>query len=196
MNMKTKRIVTIMSICLVALIVIAVVLGFGKKKEDENLYENSSEEIQIQGEGTDQSELEVVEEEPASAENVVVEKAEADFERWLVAGMVVGISLQYPEFEFTEIYLASETEMGNPGESKGAYVVFNCGGEEIALHSKPIEKERTEAGTKDLYTEELGFATFDEVNPSSIAKDECVSVEMDELSELISQSVLVTVYEH
>lgn len=71
-----------------------------------------------------------------------------------------------------------------------------CGGEKIAIHSKPLDEERTEAGTKDLYTENLGFASFDEVDVDSIDKDECVTVEMDELSELISQSVLVSVYEH
>lgn len=196
MNKKTKKIVIIMSICLAVLIVVALVLGMGKKKEDESLSENDSEELQIQSEGTDQSELEVVEEEPVQSENTMVEKEEASYERWLAAGMVVGVSLQYPEFEFTGIYLASESELDNSDESKGAYVVFECGGEEIALHSKPMEGERTEAGTKDLYTEELGFATFDEIALENIEKDECIAIEMDELSELIRQSVLVTVYEH
>ena len=186
MNKKTKKVVTIMSICLILLIIIAVVLGIGKKKENEGLPANSSEELQV--EGTDQSELDVVEEEPAPSENEIVEKADASYERWLAAGVVVGVSLQYPEFEFTGIYLAPENE--------SVYVVFECGGEEIAIHSKPIEEERTEAGTKDLYTEDLGYASFDEVDVESIAKDECETVEIDELSELISQSMLVTVYEH
>lgn len=189
-----KKLVSVLSICLIALIIIAVALNIAKQKDDDNLSSNSSGVIQ--NEGTNQSELETEVEEPVTSENVIVEKAEADYERWLAAGMVIGISLQYPEFDFKEIYLASETELGNSDGSKGAYVLFECEGEETGIYSRPLKEERTEAGTKDLYTEDLGFATFDEINPETIDKDKCVVVDMEELTELINQSILVTVYEH
>lgn len=192
MNKKMKKTVTVMSICLGILMAIAVALVVIEKKDD--LQTDVSGEIQ--NVETDQSELEVVEEEPVQSENIIVEKAEASYEKWLAASMVVGVSLQYSEFEFTGIYLASENELGNYSNSEGVYITFASAGEEITIHSKPLEGERTKVGTKDLYTEELGFASFDEVEEDSFDKEKCVTVEMSELSELISQSVLVSVYEH
>lgn len=195
MNRKTKKTVTIMSICLIVLIIVSIVLGIRFKEKSPDA-ENKEVSDMAQNVGTDQSELEVVEEEPAESENVIVEKAEANYEKWLAAGMIVGISLQYPEYEFTGIYLASDSGMENYGDSNGAYIVFECGGEEIAIHSKPLKEERTESGTKDLYTKDLGFATFNEVDADNIDVEDCESVEMEELTELIDQSMLVSIYEH
>lgn len=195
MNRKTKKIVTIMSICLIVLIIVAIILGMRSKEE---LPDVKNEEVtdMTQNIGIDQSELEVIEEEPADSENVIVEKAEANYERWLAAGMIVGISLHYPEYEFTGIYLASDSEMGNSVDSNGVYIVFECEGEEIAIHSKPLKEERTESGTRDLYTKDLGFATFNEIDAGNIKVEDCEPVSMEELTELIGQSMLVSIYEH
>lgn len=125
-----------------------------------------------------------------------VEKADASYERWLAAGMVTAISMQYPDFSIEGIYLSGETELSDKFESAGAYVVFTADGEETAVQSMPLEAERTDAGTTDLYTRDLGFATFDVIDSSQIDTGSCEQIEMNDLTDLISQSLLVSLYEH
>ena len=140
--------------------------------------------------------LEVVQEEPAQSVQTITSKKEASYEHWLAAGMIIGISLQYPEYEFIGMYTASETEISNSLNSKGVYVIFMSEGNEIAIYSKPIDKERTEVGTRDLYTKDLGYATFDEISLRNVSTDGLQKIEINGLSELIEQSVLVSIYEH
>lgn len=123
------------------------------------------------------------------------QKADASYERWLAAAMVTAISLHYPDFQINGIYLTAETELSSASESSGAYVTFTSGEESLMICSKPLEEERTEAGTIDLYTMDLGFATFDEVDVETVNTEGMLSVEAAELSELISQSMLVSLYE-
>lgn len=126
----------------------------------------------------------------------IVEKSDASYERWLAAGIVTAVSMQYPDFEIEGIYLTGETDSADRMQSGGAYVIFTADGTETAVQSMPLEAERTDAGTTDLYTRDLGFATFDVVDPAQIDTGSCVEVSMDELEELISQSLLVSLYEH
>lgn len=123
------------------------------------------------------------------------QKADASYERWLAAAMVTAISLHYSDFQINGIYLTAETELSSASESSGAYVAFTSGEESLMICSKPLEEERTEAGTIDLYTMDLGFATFDEVDLKTVNTEGMLSVEAAELSELISQSMLVSLYE-
>ena len=133
-------------------------------------------------------------EEPNQME--IVERADASYERWLAAGMVTAISMQYPDFSIEGIYLSGETELSDKSESEGAYVVFTADGAETAIHSVPLDAERTDVGTTDLYTRDLGFATFDTIEPSQIDTGSCEQIEMDDLTDLISQSLLVSLFEH
>lgn len=133
-------------------------------------------------------------EEPQTME--IQEKANASYERWLAAGMVTGISMQYSDFEINGIYLTGETELSEKNASNGAYVIFTAGDTQIAVHSVPLDAERTEQGTMDLYTRDLGFATFDIVDVESVDTANYKEIDMNELNELISQSLLVSIYEH
>ena len=63
-------------------------------------------------------------------------------------------------------------------------------------HSKSIAEERDVQGTTDLYTEYLGFATFDLVEANVEKLQGYKRIELDELQELISQSLLVSIYQH
>lgn len=126
----------------------------------------------------------------------IIEKNDASYERWLAASMVTAVSMQYTEFEIDGIYLTGETDLSEKMESAGAYIVFTADGTETAIHSVPLDAERTDAGTTDLYTRDLGFATFDTIDPSQIDTGSCEQIEMDELTDLISQSLLVSLYEH
>lgn len=214
--MKNKKLIAITIICLA--VACLAVIGISREddtgsgqgnnesvetKDNENEHvqeddpnEESSENTntnETNGQGQDK-EVEKVVEEPGQVE--IMEEEKASYERWLAAGMVTAISMEYQEFEIEGIYLASETELNRFKDSQGAYVIFTSGGVERAIYSKPLDEERNEGGTKDLYTRNLGFATFDNVAADSINREQFQSIELGEIQELISQSVLVSIYEH
>ena len=68
-------------------------------------------------------------------------------------------------------------------------------GQDRCIYGAPLEAERSNAGTKDIYSDVIGFASFDEVNVSEIPGEFSV-VDIDNINELISQSVTVSLYEH
>lgn len=155
---------------------------------------NFSDENNI---GSDSSANGTIEDETEESYQIeIVETSDASYERWLAAGMVTAVSMQHPDFEIEGIYLTGETDPADKMQSGGAYVIFTAEGTETAVQSTPLEAERTDAGTTDLYTRDLGFATFDVVDPAQVDTGSCVAVSMDELEELISQSLLVSLYEH
>lgn len=180
---KKKYLQWLVAIVIFAVCAVIIVLAAGE------LISNRSEEEPEAGEV-----IENGTEEPNQME--IVERADASYERWLAAGMVTAISMQYPDFSIEGIYLSGETELSDKSESKGAYVVFTANGAETAIHSVPLDAERTDAGTTDLYTRDLGFATFDTIEPSQIDTGSCEQIEMEDLNDLISQSLLVSIYEH
>lgn len=137
----------------------------------------------------------VVPEEMKEPTVVITDKKQASYEEWLAAGMVVAVSMEYPEFELKGIYLTGETDLADKLTSGGAYVVFDVDGTEQAVYGFPLDEERTEKGTIDLYTMDLGFAAFEPVEVQSIDTAACWQVGMDDLEELIAQSLLVSLYE-
>lgn len=136
----------------------------------------------------------VVEEQPQ--EVVLSEKIEAPYEHWLAASMVVASIMKYPDLEITDIYLTGETEIASKNDSEGVYVIFNENDKQVIIHSKPLSEERKEAETADLYSADLGFSTFDMVNVDISQLETYKRIEMEQLNELISQSLLISIYEH
>lgn len=126
----------------------------------------------------------------------VVERPDAEYEKWLSAAMIVCVSMEHPDFALEGVYAASATTLKDKYDSAGVYIVFSSGGTRMALHSKAISEERTASGTKDISTEIIGFATFDRVDPAALNLASMEQLELEELSELISQSLLVSVYTH
>ncbi|MBQ8830094.1 MAG: hypothetical protein IJ017_00660 [Oscillospiraceae bacterium] len=126
----------------------------------------------------------------------ITERADADYEQWLAATMVVCISMEYPDFELDGIYTASETSFENKFSSDGTYIVFTSGGKTMAVHSVALSGERTASGTRDISSQTLGFATFDVVSPSSVNTSSMTEISVDDLDELIEQSLLISVYTH
>ena len=80
--------------------------------------------------------------------------------------------------------------------SDGAYIIFTSGGNRIAIHSVALEGERTDAGTVDISTEAIGYATFDKVDSDSVDVSAMEELALEDLTELISQSLLVSIYTH
>ena len=204
MNRKTKKIVSVLAVVLIILVGFAVFIGLGRGQNDSKQLKQSEEATQqtIQKEELveedvedqeDKRKQEKKEEQPEEMEQDVVkieipEKAEAKESEWLAAAAVIGISLQYAEFEIEEIYVSEEN-------NKETYIIFKSNGEQMVIHSKALTEERKEAGTKDIYTEMLGFSTFDEVSLSDVKKENMDLIELKELDELIAQSLLVSIYE-
>lgn len=117
------------------------------------------------------------------------------YEERLAASMVVGISMQYMDFEFVGIYAASETTVDDHLGSAGAYVIFRAEGRELALRSLPIEAERQEKGTADLYLPSIGYATYDLVDPNSVNTSAMRELQLEDLEEMIMQATLVSIIE-
>ena len=125
---------------------------------------------------------------------VIVQQADAEYEKWLAATMVMCVSMEYPDFELEAIYAASATALENKFDSQGAYIVFTAGGSRICIHSKALEAERTAPGTKDISSETIGYATFDQLDPNSVDFSSFEKIDLEDLTELFVQSLLVSIY--
>lgn len=125
---------------------------------------------------------------------VIVQQADAEYEKWLAAAMVMCVSMEYPDFELEAVYAASATALEDKFDSQGAYIVFTTGGSRICIHSKALEAERTAPGTKDISTEAIGYATYDQLDPDSIDFASFEKINLEDLSELFAQSLLVSIY--
>jgi hypothetical protein len=125
---------------------------------------------------------------------VIVQQADAEYEKWLAATMVMCVSMEYPDFELEAIYAASATALDNKFDSQGAYIVFTAGGNRICIHSKALEAERTAPGTKDISSETIGYATFDQLDPNSVDFSSFEKIDLEDLTELFAQSLLVSIY--
>ena len=120
---------------------------------------------------------------------------EDPYENHLAAAMVIGISMQYPDFEFLGIYTASHTPVSAHDSSLGAYVVFKSGGETLALKSTPLPGERGDKGTADLYVPAIGYATYELIDPNSIPLAGLNVLQIEDLEELIIASSQVSIIE-
>lgn len=124
----------------------------------------------------------------------VMQQADADYEQWLAAAMVVCVSMEYPDFELEGIYATSVTDLNSKYDSDGVYIIFVSGGERMAIFSKALDAERKEAGTMDISTEVIGYASFDLVDPSTVNTAAMTAIQLDDLTTLIEQSLLVSIY--
>lgn len=131
---------------------------------------------------------------PVQEPVTIPQMKEASYERWLCAGMVVGLSMEYPDFTPQAIYVTGETALEDRMSSGGAVILFTSGGRELALRSVPLEEGRKTPGTMDLSTHTLGFATFDVVTADSVNTAGMEKVALEDLTELIEQSLLVSLY--
>jgi hypothetical protein len=168
--MKRKKIISSMSIILVILIVIAGIIVMKKK-------ETPAEEIPM--------------EEPSYVET---EQVDAPYEHWLAAAVMVTVSMDYPDFELLEVYMADETEMDNLAESDGIYFKYASAGEEKCIFSKPIDGLRNKTGTFDIMAEYIGYATYDEIDVNNIETENFRVVEIEDIGTLITQVGRVTKY--
>ena len=184
--MKSKKYMWMITVAIFVLIFSSVTI---KTKDSGN--KKDSEGVEIGNEAADK-ENENSKEPVSNVE--LIQQTDAEFEKWLAATMVVAVSMEHPGFENIQIYTESSTSLENKAESKGVYVLFQENGESVSIHSKAISSERDEKGTKDISSQVLGFATFDQIDASEINRDTMTEIELTELEELINQSLLVSIY--
>ena len=124
----------------------------------------------------------------------IIQRVDAEYEKWLSAAMLVCVSMEYPDFQLEGIYTTSSTALEEKYNSDGVCIVFTSADTLIAICSKALEEERTEASTVDISTEVIGYATFDKVDPESIDYRSMEKINVEALGELITQSLLVSIY--
>lgn len=120
---------------------------------------------------------------------------EDPYEDWLASAMIIGISMQYSDYEFLGIYTASETPVAAHDSSAGAYVIFMGDGEKRALKAVPLDGERPDRGTADLYVPAIGYATYELIDPNSVPVNSLKERKIEDLATLISASTQVSIIE-
>ncbi len=115
------------------------------------------------------------------------------YEEHLAALTIFALSMEYPDFVLEGIYTSSAVAIEQKGNSEGIYAVFESYGEKYIMHVYPIDEERSEAMTRDLYAAELGYAAFDEVEklPDGIAM-----LDEDVFTQLLKSLSGVSVFTH
>lgn len=172
--MKNRKIIWIIFAVIIIAISILPIKQFIEKKNNESLLEKEKEQPNVE----------------------IVEKKEATYEQWLAAAMVVAVSLEGEPFNVKHIYLCSENTLDNKQNSDGVYLIYEKEKNMICLHSSPLKEECKEKGMKNLYTQDLGFATFNNVDINTQDFSNYEEIVLEDLEELISQSMLVSIYEN
>lgn len=180
MNKKKLLIITIV---VAAVLVCGGIFAGSKSKDDPDKIAEHNKQV-----------LENADKEEKLDKGVISSK-DATYEEWLSAAAVTAVSLTYPDFQLEGIYTDSESDLNDHKNSKGVYLKFTAAGSDYTICAKPLDEERTEKGTIDLYEEKLGFATFDAVKSSDIPKD-AKELPMKSLEKLIGKCSLVSLYEH
>ncbi len=190
---RLRRILILILIAAALILIISLVLGKETRKSSGSTSELVSGSSEETGE-MNNSEGENGDSEPA-AELELETQEDAPYEHWLAAAVVSGISMNYPDFESVIYYSDGTTELSESNDSRGIYVTFTSGGEQICVYASPLQEERTETGTVDIYSEVIGYATFDFVDETDIPA-EYTEMTVENMNDLIAQSVRIMLYEH
>lgn len=126
----------------------------------------------------------------------IQQQVEAEYEKWLASAVVMGVSIEYPDFELIGIYTKTCTKLEDSQSSKGVYVLFKSDGKNLAVYSMPLNQERTDAETIDISTKNMGMATFDLVDSKKISTEGLKTYSMDQLEKTISQTMQFSMYYH
>lgn len=125
----------------------------------------------------------------------IVDQIDGSYEQWLSAALVMVLPLEYPDFSDLEIYAPGTTDLAKKQESQGIYLKFTSGGAKVILHAAPLEAERTQAGTRDVNSMQIGFATMDAVSGEGLDFSAMERLLLEDLGEHIAQTMLPAVYQ-
>ena len=169
-----------------------------KPSESKQESQISSEVVETEKSETVEKVVEVEKESVPTVpyENEVVQQVTVEYEKWLASALVLGVSVEYPDFELVDICTETCKELTDSHSSKGVYILFKSDGTDMAVYGVPLEQERTASGTIDIGTMNMGLATFDVVDINQISKAECISYTMEDLEDTISQTMQLSLYYH
>lgn len=125
---------------------------------------------------------------------VTLPELEGTYEQWLAAAMYYLSFMEYPEYTLTGLYTGSATSTANRMDSQGVYMLLSDGENELLICSKPLADKRSEVGATDLHTAQLGFATFDVVDPATVDLAGMNLLDPNELIEMMNYTVLPALY--
>lgn len=126
----------------------------------------------------------------------ITNKEDAPYEHWLASAIVMSLSMYEDQFDVQHIYYSDETKLENKMESKGVYVIYEVDGETFCKYSKPLNEENKEKGSINLYTKDLGFSTYESIETNMKNFSSYEEINITKLEKLISQSMLVSLYEN
>ena len=194
---------------LVLLALVGVVAHLERQQRpDETLPEESLPEMSATAGQTNPAEPSepatgVVETEPEETEPeetklpgvlVTVPDIEGTYEHWLAAAMYYIPFMDYPEYTVVGLYTRTATVLEKKMDSDGVYMLLSNGVEELLFHSAPLADHRTEKGTTDLHTAQLGYATFDRVDAKTVDLATMISLDPESLAEMMSYTGLPGLY--
>ncbi len=165
------------------------------RPEDPEQTAGSKDPANDTDKGTEPSESKTGETQAQNNDPIPTLGDEDPYEDWLASAMVIGISMQYTDFEFVGIYTASETPVAAHSSSAGAYVIFKADGQELALRSVPLSAERSDRGTADLYVPAIGYATYELVDAATVPVSSLKERKLEDLEALIVASSQVSIIE-
>lgn len=125
---------------------------------------------------------------------VTVPDIEGTYEQWLAAAMYYIPFMDYPEYTVVGLYTRTSTALEKKMDSDGVYMLLSNGVEELLFHSAPLADHRTEKGTTDLHTAQLGYATFDRVDAKTVDLAAMISLDPESLAEMMSYTGLPGLY--
>lgn len=126
----------------------------------------------------------------------IVNQLDCSYEEYLAAAGLSALTVQYEGFEPKKILCDSKHSINDAAQSKGVYLIYNGVDGEQCLHLYYLEKERTEAGTMDLYSQSVGYAAMDEASIEEAEKAGFTETTVDALEPVIKQLLLTTILEH
>ena len=129
-------------------------------------------------------------------EIVLQDRVKADYEEWLGAAAMLALPAWEEEFTIKQVLLTGRHTEEQKDQSQGIYLIYESGGEARAIYCSPLEAERTEPGTVDLYENMLGFATYDQVDMETVDTEGYEAMTAEDLTDQMRQSLIVSLYEH
>ncbi len=113
------------------------------------------------------------------------------YEDYLAALTIVALSMEYFDFIPLGVFSYEKVSFDRKTESKGIYATFESEGSTWTAFVYPIEGERNESGTLDIYSTELGYAAFDLVES---VPGGCTEIEQDVYAELLPELTGVSTF--
>lgn len=117
------------------------------------------------------------------------------YEEYLSALCLFALSMEYPDFQFQGVYTSSAVTIMNKASSQGIYVFFDSMGESYCVCAYPLEAERTESGSLDVFANELGYAAFDILTEQPDTND-LSPLDSQIFGQLLSELNGVSLYNH